>query len=615
MKEKNDYKLFTVYGLFWLASIWLAFMLAIFNIFYWWLFAICFALSIVWGGRYFFKLFVNSSLNFKLLNLFLLTIIVIFSIFTVPTIFTGRDQGAISQAAIRLSQNHSPFFSTPASEEFYKTYPNLKQKKLACLKNTSSNFISNLWCEANVSSKALHFPGFYYNSEGKLITQFPLPYTSFLAIFYSFFGINGFIIANAILMHIFLLAIYLLAGLFLKTNRTSTRLWLLAVLLTSFPFFWFAKFTLTENMALAIIWFSILQLTFLTKPTTKNISQKKLYFLSWLASIGLIIFIRIEGIALFLSSMLIIFLNKNTRYYIKKNYRKTLIAFILLLMFFFIISLNINIYFYKTIFKAVFDNFLDSGKQSVYITSNSFNQFFYLLKAFGLYGILFPSLLGIFSIDYFLKKRMFNALIPLVVNAPTFIYFINPQISSDHPWMLRRFVFAILPALFFYAILFINDFKKRTFFYSTIGIIILFNLPALFFFATYSENINLLTDTRRISLEFSSKDLILIDKDASGHNWSMMPAVMDSLLDRNAVYFFNPDDLAKINLERFEKIYLIAPADKADFYTNALGSKIIFYKKYSIQTNQLSLKNKSKIVSFPRRENSSTNGTIFKIIK
>ena len=100
---------------------------------------------------------------------------ILISLFTTPTIFTGRDQGSISEAAAHLAQNHQITFTTSASEEFFRLYG---------------------------PGKAENFPGFYYTDDGKLSTQFPLPYTAWLAMLYGVFGVTGFVFANALLFYV-----------------------------------------------------------------------------------------------------------------------------------------------------------------------------------------------------------------------------------------------------------------------------------------------------------------------------------------------------------------------------------------------------------------------------
>ena len=185
----KDYQFFRLLGLLTITLGWFGFALTL---------AGCFASWLVWLGVIsilgFFgywigsqKLFRGLSREFVVLGIIFLIVTTVFSFFSTPTIFSGRDQGSISESAIRLSQNGQLEFSTPESEVFFKIYG---------------------------PGRALNFPGFHYTPGGNLITQFPLIYTSWLALFFSLFGLTGFLIANALLFFVFSFSLYLLFRLF-----------------------------------------------------------------------------------------------------------------------------------------------------------------------------------------------------------------------------------------------------------------------------------------------------------------------------------------------------------------------------------------------------------------
>ena len=138
----GDIKLFTYFALFWIILSWLGFLAALAGFFYWWIFAGYFAIS----AAILLRAFLSKKISLKnlkevslifpiaLISLITLVIIIVLSLSATPTIFSGRDQGAISEAAIRLAQNHQLEFYNPVSGEFFKIYG---------------------------AGKALNFPGFY----------------------------------------------------------------------------------------------------------------------------------------------------------------------------------------------------------------------------------------------------------------------------------------------------------------------------------------------------------------------------------------------------------------------------------------------------------------------
>ncbi|MFA5776895.1 MAG: glycosyltransferase family 39 protein [Parcubacteria group bacterium] len=559
--SKNDYLIFAVFSSIWVFLGLIACLSAIGGFFYSWIFGGFLLLMIFTIIRQVFlkKISLNISHEFIIASIAIFIFVLVSSYFVTPTIFGGRDQGAISEATIRLSQNHKLEFSTPASNEFFEIYG---------------------------PGKALNFPGFYYNSSGELITQFPIAYISWLAIFYSFFGLTGLIVANAVLLFLFLASFYLLARSLVETKYSAIILILTA---TSFPIFWFFKFTLSENMALALLWLSILWLFLFIRE------QRLFYYFSFLFSAGLLVFTRIEGIFFLIAGFLTIFFftGKNI---IWKRKRKLILAYPAI---FFAILLVLNfakdIYFYKEMAKAFLHIRQDQASASS-VFDGFFSPAIFEFQVLYLYGIISSLLLGILGTIYFWIKKQWKNLIPFFVIFPSFIYLINPWISSDHPWMLRRFVFSVVPGMIFYAILFLakwnGEKKMRYKIMASYFVIISILLLNLFIFANYfpfSENKNLLKQTQAISENFGGNDLILIDKSASGDGFSMLGGPMNFLYEKNSVYFFNIKDLEKIDQEKFSKIYLVTSDQNAIMYEDIIGTgKILSSKDYSVETQRLS---------------------------
>ncbi len=602
---------------------WMAFLLTLSSFFYWWIFVVLTGILISFKRNIFSKSLFKISKTFFVTNLILLSTITLFAYFSNPTIFSGRDQGSISQASIRLAQFHQLEFSTPASKTFFNINSSVSKNKFTkCLNNNKSS-LRKTYCQLISASKALNFPGFYYTIDGNLITQFPLAYISWLATFYTFFGLTGLIIANAILFYIFAFSfLFFLQNITLKNNQSTIGKHpliipiTLGIILTSFSFMWFFKFTLTENMVLAFLWLAILQVVILTKAVSKKTSNKKLSFFVFLFSSALLIFTRIEGIVFFSIMLTLLFRHKNSKKYFHQNFKKIILPFLIILGFVFIWNFKVDIYFYKTIAKAFAKDF--SGNSSELTSFGFFLSSFNLFKIFALYGILLPLFLGLFKIFSLLKQKQFQLLIPFLIVAPTFIYLLNPQITPDHPWMLRRFVFAILPISIFYTALLVNNLfqkGKKGVALFIICSIIFCNIYSFVSLLTFRPAENLLPETKKISQKFSGKDLILIDRLASGTNWEMLTGPMNFLFQKNAVYLFDLNDIVRINPKNYANIYLMVPNEKVAYYKNSfIGNNLIFAKSYIINSTILPGNSLSNI-SLPKRKIAITKGVIFEIKK
>lgn len=583
--NKNDYLIFAVFSSFWVFLGWIAFSMTLGGFFCSW---ICLGAFLILIGVLIRQIILKRisfriSREFLIATLSILAFVTIASFFVTPTIFSGRDQGTISEAAIRLSENRKLEFSTPASDQFFKIYG---------------------------PGKALNFPGFHYNEEGNLVTQFPLPYISWLATFYSFFGLAGMIIANAILFFIFLNSFYLLARMI---TRKKYSVILLALTTTSLPFFWFFKFTLSENMALMLLWLSILWIFLFVKD------RKPFHYYSFLISAGLLVFTRIEGI-LFLASGFIVILSLTKKDVFWKEKRKMILLYpAIFLGVIFIINFFQDFYFYKEIGKIVL-HFGNSSSETITACEKLFSPIISEMKTFFNYGISSFLILGTLGIAWFLKKKDWNLLVPFFVALPSFFYLFNPWISSDHPWMLRRFVFSIFPVFFFYSIVFLEKWTRKDIRHrEIISYFVLASLAAfnLFLFINYfpfSENKHLKNETENISNNFSGKDLVLVDRLASGDGWSMITGPMNFLFEKNSVYIFNPEDIKKIDRDKFSKIYLVVPEQNIDFYSNSLGKeKMIFIKDYLMETERLEKPTKYSPYLLPQKESMKIRGSIFEI--
>lgn len=595
-KIEQDQTFFLNFSLSWGIFGILALISTLLDFFYGWIFAVYFFLGISYFAWNIFKNKIKFELSksFIILNAIIIITITLFSFFVTPTIFSGRDQGSLSNAAISLSKNHQLAFSNTSVKEFFSIYG---------------------------SGKALNFPGFHYTNDGDLTTQFPLGYISWLGAFFSVFGFTGMIIANAVAFYLFLLSFYFIGKELLGDKYAYL---VLLFILTSFSFVWFFKFTLSENLAMPLLWIMVLTVFYLIKKPDLKIFS--LYFITSF----LLVFTRIEGYAFILTSSVLLLMGKNFRKFIKTNHKTIGIALIAFLVAF-IVNFQKDLPFFKEIGKAIFNQFLEPEVK----TSDFLRTFFapaarisqvYIL--YGLAGFLILGFIG--AIKSFWKKSIF-ILIPLLITFPALIYLIDSNISSDHPWMLRRFVFVILPLFIFYtAYLFKTLLDKNNsepgrpkfskYFVSVAIVTLLFlNLKSFNRYAFYSENQKLLEQTEKLSKKFSDKDLILIDRLSSGDGWSMISGPLESVFNKQAVYFFNPSDIKKIDLQKFENIYLLSPKESLAYYAGSeLGDRLEIKEKYILQTTRLSEFKKNDILPimrYPAKENVAVEGYILKLKK
>ncbi|TAK96915.1 hypothetical protein EPO05_00615 [Patescibacteria group bacterium] len=577
----EEYRGLLALGVYSTSIAWGVFILAMIDAFRGWLILAMFILLTMAFAyaikRYRVSFRFSQSTGLSIIGAMLLSLLI--GYYSVPTIFTGRDQGSIAEAAIRLAENHRLEFSAPLGDQLFKIYG---------------------------PGRALNFPGFYYTPEGQLITQFPLPYIAWLALFYTLFGLSGFAVANGILVTIFVVAFTLLFR--LLSSGQKAQLFLLFVL-SSFPLMWFAKFTLTENMALALLWLAITALVSFQKE------QRLLNYAAAILPLSLLAFTRIEGLVLLPLGLGILYWStRSNKEFWQQSQRERMIVPMLLFVALAALALTRNFPYYKEVARGLLGADGPTASSAAYLWA-SLKYLYSLFNGYGLLGVTIVGLFGLFNVW---KQKNWTGLIPFLATLPVFIYVLIPTISHDHPWMLRRFSFAVLPCLALYAFLLLDSEKLRPYRVRTVVLTVGLFILTLFPFLKYlpvRENADLLSETARLSQQFQATDLVLVDQLASGDGWAMIAGPMNSLYHRQTVYFFNPQDLDKTDLSAFSRVLLIAPENRAAFYTESvLGARLSNPKPYTLEATSLAKPDPlATRVTLPELQTKTTRGNIFEI--
>ncbi len=570
MKQFNFTTAFAQIAIYWLGFVSLALGLALLDQFNLWL-----PITYLLGGIGFLAFASPQYTDNFLRNLrplaapfaIILIATIIAGYFTTPTIFTGRDQGSIATAAMMLTDNGTRAIHLPESDAFYNYYG---------------------------AGKALNFPGFFYSSgvdgnQGALITGFSLPYISYLAVFYGIFGTVGFIIANVILICLFTIALYLLVNnlLSLATSNKNSQIaqiptWLkyfpLAAVVATFPFLWFIKYTLTENLALFLIWVMLLALVELIR------TPRILWYATLLLAGGLLILTRIEGIALVGITLLILLVAPSTNKFLRTHAIERLLIPLLAFILLFGVVFRNSIDFYKMVIKGfIGQNSTEQAEAAFAISTwlaSTANQYATYLS----YGMLFW-VIGGFAGIYLLWKlhkqspntsdNFWLILTPALVVAPTFLYLIDANISPDAPWMLRRWSFALVPLGIAYtaiALFLIAQTKNnlRKFVPILASGLLASSLVATGTFITYSEHPQLETQIAKFATNFTAGDLVLIDGGATGDGFALASGPLRTEFGISSAYFFNPADLRRVSFAQFDTVFLLIPNTQIPRYQGNL---------------------------------------------
>ncbi len=531
----------------------------------------------------------------------------VLSIYTAPTIFGGRDEGSYSASAVLISQNGRLKYDSKLIKNFFEIYG---------------------------PGKALNFPGFLYTQDGQLKSQFLPAYSSWAAIWYKLFGLQGLKLVNLFPLITFIFSFYLLLKKFLgqiefkreqrKFQKVAKNLalWGALFLLLSFPILLFYKFTLSEIYFASLLWFSLyLLVKYFSEKTWANF---------WLIFIPVFLmpFARVEAFAI-IFIMMVIFIWKDFDNFKQPRFQVPLVIIAFLFILIFYLSPNFFIDSFANLLEPVLDHF--SNNESIAANGGDKVFFedwqnFYLPRVLFHYNIL-PFILmgGIFLLNLARKKereklRDAKFLFPFFILCPTLIYLADANISLDHPWFLRRYLFTVLPLFIFYSCFFLLQIKYKSLIFGNalMAVILAVNLMLIFGgsfspqlknnLISYSKDKNLLQTTREIVKNFEAGDLILISQQSSGSGWSLISQPMRLLMNRNAVYFFNPNDLEKIDKEGYQNIYLISSLGELDLYKNIPKTEI---KNYRIENSLLAPSRQADELA--TRQKIVTEGKIFQI--
>jgi len=524
------------------------------------------------------------SKNFKLLIFIIFILGVYLSISTTPTIFGGRDEGSYSNAAIMMVNDGH--------------------------RSHDSNLIKN-FSDIYGESKALNFPGFQYNSENRLESQFLPGYSNWLAIFYQLFKLNGLKFANLLPFMTFLLSFYLIIvevfplikknsfesnklsdkGFFrkywLKLTQAEQSAWIGTIFLMTFmPLLVFYKLTLSEIYFASLAWFSTYLLIRYLKD--KRFLKFKVLFIPLL----LMLFIRVETVAI-IFALLLIMIGKDFSHLKQARYQFffALSGFMLLIIVWLEPNFFINAAKGISEISGLNANAIPESRESTLMGKMIPDDWknFYVIKIWFTYGLLpFFMMSGTFLLLFFksvFKNRKFgdkNALIiiPFLLFSPTLIYLIDSNISLDHPWMLRRLIFSIVPIIFLYSTFFLFYLKQenRLLYRMLTAFVIVSNITListpLVNFINFSQNQGLLKQTEEISKLFGENDLVLLSQKSSGSGWSMLAEPMRNIFSKQAVYFFNAKNYAELNHDDFDNIFLISTEEESFLYENIKKEKI-----------------------------------------
>lgn len=589
---------FIIFSLWFVCISWAANLMAMFSLFYEQILLAALILITAVAVLFFHKKHFTPSVASKQ-NILALIFIIAFSIFTSlyfhDTLYGGRDPGIYSTNAIYLSEHHTMLLESPIND----LIPSFL---------SPNNYIKT--------------------SDGKLLSQFHFGYISWVAIYYSLFGLAGIQFSNLLPLFVGLISIYLIGK---ELRNSYVGLGAVLTFSATYPLIWFSRQTVTEIFFMAFFWFGVLCCLYIQQR------RHNLYYISSLLAFGMLPFIRIEGLILFGFYFLFLLYdfsskgmwssnqrttsNKGLNYYSdSKNHDRFHFLknkFPVLLWFVFILTSALLLYYYffmqtryLGVIDAVFAHF--SGGMTSAVTETvpldktairyHFPEFVYM--ALSEYNLQLP-LISIFLVFIASILRMDanskKQLLVIFFMLPGFLYLLSPFITLDQPWFLRRYIATTIPGAFLLLSLVIHDLSKQKALYiSLISLVMIMNIYTAYPILLFSENQGMITNVGKISDQVDSNDLVLVDRYAAG---SYKLADPFFFVYSKPALWWDANSLVKLksnlNVSRFDTVYILTnEATPLEKYFNPVELELVYSQPVTIQQLEVTV----DLNHYPHRE-------------
>ena len=329
---------------------------------------------------------------------------------------------------------------------------------------------------------------------GVYTPSFLIGYSLYLAVFVSILGNWGLIVANSIALIIGFICIEQLYRLVTKTDKSPR---LLSILILANPvIYWLYIYTYSEALFLPIIWGAIM--SFILGLQSKHIG------LVFLAFWGIIIsfMVRVEGLGLIFTfgTALVaacILIPSHWK-------QKTVYSAISIVVLIGILGGTLIVsgeYVSEQFFKVSRTVDITDKENTI---SDAKERFQLLLLSFGTYLVMIPLLWSIANRKLYTNKYVYWILFLLL---PFAIYLYNPNITRDFPWLLRRYITAIIPLILLFGTWGVTHIYKGKKYISTIIIGIYILAQILFIGLLIRERVDQRPYYYELSQFFASQEL------------------------------------------------------------------------------------------------------------
>jgi len=538
--------------------------------------------------------------------------------------FSGRDEGSYANAAIYLAKHGSINFQLPL---------------LAHLKGEGP------------AHQSLNFPGFVIRGE-YLSSQFSPAYFVLQALFYKIFGFMGsFFLVNIFLVSGGLIGFFFFFRLFFSRSVSAAGM---AALAFNFLLLWFSRFSLSENLYFFL--FANLML-FVGISVKYGISKE--FSLPIMLGAAMLPLTRPEGwwtlLWIFIGLAAVFFKRKINWGWEKMSQwrrRGEFLSFVVMAVgaeFVLIYTLAAQFPVYLRLIKDWL-SWIDQKVNYQSLTSGTFNfsdfweiifSFFpsfskiaYFWRVEWIYGVLvfvLPAFL-LFGVMILKRDWIFSiferntAKILFFLSIPSWAALFSPQISVDHPWMLRRFYPVLLPLSVWLLALLVSKLlrklaedSRKVALSSFLALMLLPTLPANAYFLGIKENAGREKIFWQLGSIFGEKDYVFFEREASGDGWKMWAEPLSSLKGINSAYVYSPENLAadkkflEDNIDSGGRNFLVAGSNSY-WFDHEIAKKydLMLERELTFKNKELDLRKDS--AGFPLFSSKTHTVKIYRLI-
>lgn len=347
-----------------------------------------------------------------------------------------------------------------------------------------------------------------YGSLDQTISLTTPTYVVWLATQKVFFGIEWMLRSNVVLVGLGLCSLFLVSSLITKRSLAFATVLLFS---TCMPFLWFSRETMTENLALFLLWFLILSFFLFIKT-------KQMYFLMGLfLSSWLFAFARNEGLFIQIPVLIVLittlFFRKVTS---KKNILFISIIYVCLISMSFLVTnrftplsknTNITVTLAQLIQKTSSDNYLRLGERMPAFTFQMFSK---QNLSLAIYSFILVMILIVSRRKDVAKDKILYICLLWIISVE-FLKLINPSATPEQPWMYRRYLYALLPLGYLSLSILLNKFARQKLLIVIFCAFLVTNIVLSSRIITLKNNWSISGKIEELARDISAKDFIIID--------------------------------------------------------------------------------------------------------